>query len=1258
MADNIVDIALKLSVDDSEVAKSLEEISKNTKQAFGKEAGVVNKQFQALEDRVKSIKIAAEAVNEAMRKADTSRGKTKSHGTIVDVQDNITAIDMITAKVADLYQQIQNLERKQVNIDFPKEQEENLDARLKNEERLEEIESRRLAINKELKNISSRISKDNETLKQMNEGLYTGKKTEGELQERVQSFRESADALKEERSAIAEEAQQIAAENAELSKRAQLLDKLESDENLRNSYAQKGINTQIELQEQIEAESAKVEDINNATGEIVEKSGMLKNIHEDITDSVKKTSGAIKETLTIEQQSAKESLKNARNKASANYYVLRSLKMTIKEVDNLTKKIRALEATLLKTSQNGLKGLLKLGLGFANLRKHLNHTSKSHNGFVGSMKIGFRTILKYTFGIRSFYFLLNKLRKALGDSMGVLAMSSNHVNEQMSSLLSNVSWMKNMMATAAQPLLNILVPAMDIVANAFDRATRAIASFFATLTGQSFIYKAIKPTEDYAAALDKTGKNAKKAKDNVQSFDELHIISDNGSGGDSGAGQFETAEVETAASELAKKVKDIFATLFDPIKKAWDDKGKFVMDSWKYAVKEVGELIAQVGKDFLTVWSNDVGVNIWKNILQIVGDVGEIVGNIASRFREAWVEADKGLHILEGIQMLVDIIIQGIRNMADATVEWSAKLDFNPLLQETLNLVNLLAVPVFHLTNILTDFWTNVVLPFRAYMIEDGLPKLLQVLQDIISAVDWQLLEERMNSLMESFEPFLETVWEGLLIVFDDLGKKLADFVNSDGFGYLIDKLKDFMDNASPEDVAKAIEKLAKDILVLHASLIALKGALSFVETIRTALNLYNQAKVLQNVKALNEAMGVESGLLGTLKKLPGNISTAIANMVEMGASADTLGSKISLLGQGIRQGFLDTFGSAGTLIAGIGMALGGVVVVLKNFVNMWKEGFHWINEIGVILGSVLVTIGLIVAGVAALPAVIVGAVIAAVTTIAVLVHDHWEQIKAVFSGIATWFNENVVQPVLNFLKPVTDWLSALLQTVSDVFESIKIIIHAAVMVVWQAIAVKVDEVKRRFNELFDGIHKAASGVWNKIKPVLMKIANFVYVKVIKPVSEFFGDLWDGITTGVKTALNTAIGIIEKFVNFVIDAINVFLGGLEDLASVASKITGEDYSGIATIKHVNLPRLAQGAVIPPNKEFLAVLGDQKSGTNIEAPLTTIQDAVALVLQPYLERLISITEDIYEKEMDVNIGDEEIARASVRGQRKLGVNILS
>ena len=42
---------------------------------------------------------------------------------------------------------------------------------------------------------------------------------------------------------------------------------------------------------------------------------------------------------------------------------------------------------------------------------------------------------------------------------------------------------------------------------------------------------------------------------------------------------------------------------------------------------------------------------------------------------------------------------------------------------------------------------------------------------------------------------------------------------------------------------------------------------------------------------------------------------------------------------------------------------------------------------------------------------------------------------------------------------------------------------------------------------------------------------------------------------------------------------------------------------------MQIPRLAQGAVIPPNREFLAVLGDQRHGTNLEAPEDLIRKIV-------------------------------------------------
>ena len=69
-----------------------------------------------------------------------------------------------------------------------------------------------------------------------------------------------------------------------------------------------------------------------------------------------------------------------------------------------------------------------------------------------------------------------------------------------------------------------------------------------------------------------------------------------------------------------------------------------------------------------------------------------------------------------------------------------------------------------------------------------------------------------------------------------------------------------------------------------------------------------------------------------------------------------------------------------------------------------------------------------------------------------------------------------------------------------------------------------------------------------------------------------------------------------------------------DIPSWVPGLGGKKFGfNLKEIKTVKIPKLAQGAVIPPNKEFLAMLGDQKHGTNIEAPLDTIKQALAEVL---------------------------------------------
>jgi len=124
-------------------------------------------------------------------------------------------------------------------------------------------------------------------------------------------------------------------------------------------------------------------------------------------------------------------------------------------------------------------------------------------------------------------------------------------------------------------------------------------------------------------------------------------------------------------------------------------------------------------------------------------------------------------------------------------------------------------------------------------------------------------------------------------------------------------------------------------------------------------------------------------------------------------------------------------------------------------------------------------------------------------------------------------------------------------------------------------------------------------------------------------VSKFFtADYWkalgrriiDGLLSGLKAAW-------ESVKTWVANAISWFgKKFVEAQNSIAKSNSGRSGgfgarsggfgspSRAPSISRVSAPALARGAVIPPNKEFLAVLGDQKSGTNIETPLATMVEA--------------------------------------------------
>lgn len=125
------------------------------------------------------------------------------------------------------------------------------------------------------------------------------------------------------------------------------------------------------------------------------------------------------------------------------------------------------------------------------------------------------------------------------------------------------------------------------------------------------------------------------------------------------------------------------------------------------------------------------------------------------------------------------------------------------------------------------------------------------------------------------------------------------------------------------------------------------------------------------------------------------------------------------------------------------------------------------------------------------------------------------------------------------------------------------------------------------------------------IKVALSAVAAWINVAIIAPVTDAF-----------RTFINGLIGFVEGFVNFFVRGINKIIDAVNKLSFDIPDILGGGKIGfnLTRVSEIKLPRLAQGAVIPPNREFLAVLGDQKSGTNIETPLATMIQAFKTAMQ--------------------------------------------
>ena len=232
-----------------------------------------------------------------------------------------------------------------------------------------------------------------------------------------------------------------------------------------------------------------------------------------------------------------------------------------------------------------------------------------------------------------------------------------------------------------------------------------------------------------------------------------------------------------------------------------------------------------------------------------------------------------------------------------------------------------------------------------------------------------------------------------------------------------------------------------------------------------------------------------------------------------------------------------------------------------------------------------------------------------------------------------------------NLLAPVAKWIIATFgPAFAEVFNAIEDVVGVAV----GAIADAIDLAVVVLRGLADFLSAVFRGNWDAAWQAIGNTVNTV---------------WDKMTNAIKTAVNGIIGFINRMISAVVTGINAVINALNGLSFDLPDIFGGGHVGfnISTLTAPQIPYLAQGAVIPANREFLAVLGDQSHGTNVEAPLDTIKQAVAEVMEDLqagqmagFEAVVAVLREILSAVYGIELTDEDVGRAVQRWQRKQAI----
>lgn len=876
--------------------------------------------------------------------------------------------------------------------------------------------------------------------------------------------------------------------------------------------------------------------------------------------------------------------------------VTAALTQLIKMINQTKKQVEALLKSLGKYTAKALqdvgKGLLALGKGFVSLG----------TGVIKGVLSGFTALASKLLSLKG-------VIKENLDIMAKMNKGNNAVNTALSNLTSSLTYVKGALAAAFAPILTYVEPALTSLMDKLAEVINMVGMFIAKLTGATSYQKAVRKQKDYAKSLSGVGKAAGEANKKLAEYDKLVVIDQQK---DTGAGvDFEETDLENIPVPawledlytLGQKVGTFLRDFLNGIpwekiqtgaQKAAQGIADFVNGLMSVAGlgDSVGHTLAQLLNTFTTFVNTlltgidftQIGKQIRGMLDTLLGEADfGAVGDIFSNALNALADLIIGIFGNPGLgALLAEKMTELLQHALD--IDWAKVKEAALLLVHTLveflngfitpeNLIligHTLAQAINTVISSAWEFvkgadwagWGESIGTGLMTMLDEidfatagktlsGLATgLLDMILAAIDQIDW-------DDVTDKFMDFITNIdWAGIGSRATEISQKLMEglqkiwdtFKDSDTFQQIIDLIVDFLKEKKNWETAF---KRIKHAIIREVVWEKIKDGLAGIgENILTHIK-----ESFDLVKIVGEMFGDISDAFK--EKDWGRLGLDILNGLTAAllAPAQFLGAPFGALWDWIWGGICDIFG--------IASPAKNMMPAGENIVLGILEGFGLVDFAGKI-------------------------------------SEWWD------TNVAPWFTyERWAELGENMKRAVGEKIQQLKDNLSAKWTEIKTNVDNKVTEIKTNLAAKWDAIKTNLTTKVTAIKTTIETNFNNLKTKVLDIFTNIKNGIL--------NVWTTLSEAIKRPINNILSGIETFINNVINGLNGMISAVNglhfDLPDWVPLVGGKTLGfTIPSLSTVSLPRLAQGAVIPPNKEFAAILGDQRSGTNIETPLDTMVQA--------------------------------------------------